>query len=145
MADQATETLNMGADQERCLAVVTDFDSYPEWASDIKEVTVKERDSDGRASLVNFRAAAFGRSTSYTLRYDYSELPSVISWVQADGDLTSKLDGRYEFSAAEDGFTAVTYHLSVELKVPIPGFVKKRAESRIVGSALRDLKARVES
>jgi hypothetical protein len=29
--------------------------------------------------------------------------------------------------------------------VPIPGFVKRRAESRIVGTALRELKAWVEN
>jgi len=33
----------------------------------------------------------------------------------------------------------------VELKVPLPGFIKRRAEGRIVGGALRELKARAEA
>lgn len=144
MTDQATETTEVTASPERCFEIVTDFERYPEWAADIKQVTVRDRDPDGRPELVEFRAAAFGRSTSYTLRYDYSEAPSVLSWVQADGDLTSRLDGRYEFRPS-DGGAEITYHLSVELKLPIPGFVKRRAEARIVGTALRELKARVES
>jgi hypothetical protein len=37
------------------------------------------------------------------------------------------------------------YHLEVEFRVPIPGFIKMRAQSRILGTALRELKARVES
>ena len=41
--------------------------------------------------------------------------------------------------------TDVTYHLEVELRVPIPGFIKMRAQSRIMSTALRELKARVES
>jgi hypothetical protein len=32
-----------------------------------------------------------------------------------------------------------------ELRVPIPGFIKRRAEARIMTTALRNLKARVES
>ena len=145
MPEQATERMTVEASPERCFDVAVDFDRYPEWAADIKSVTVDERDSDGRGTLVTFRAAAFGRSTSYTLRYDYSAAPHTLAWVQERGDITSRLDGEYVFDAATGGGTDVTYHLVVELKVPIPGFVKRRAEGRIMGTALRELKARVES
>ena len=94
---------------------------------------------------MTFRAAAFGRSTNYTLAYDFSQAPRVLSWVQTRGDITSKLDGRYEFAPNGDGGTEVTYHLEVEMKVPLPGFIKMRAQSRIMSIALRELKARVES
>jgi len=40
--------------------------------------------------------------------------------------------------------TRVTYHLAVDLVVPLPGFVKRRAESKIVHTALRELRAHVE-
>jgi hypothetical protein len=49
------------------------------------------------------------------------------------------------FAPTADGGTEVTYHLEVEMKVPLPGFIKMRAQSRIMSIALRDLKARVES
>jgi hypothetical protein len=130
---------------EHCFDVLTDFDRYPEWAADIKQVAVDERDADGRAMLVTFRAAAFGRSTSYTLRYDYSGAPRELSWVQVGGDLTRRLDGSYVIEASEGGDSEVAYQLIVDLKVPLPGFVKRRAEGRIMGTALRELKARVES
>ena len=145
MAEQATERMVVTATPERCFAVSADIDSYPQWAVDIKEVTVHDRDEQGRPQLVTFRAAAFGRSTSYTLAYDYSQAPNVLAWVQTRGDITSKLDGRYVFEASGDGGTEVTYHLDVEMKVPLPGFIKMRAQSRIMSIALRDLKARVES
>ena len=144
MADHTTQRLTMRATPEQCFAVVTDFDHYPDWAADIKAVTVEDRDAQGRATRVTFRAAAFGRSTTYTLSYDYSDAPHQLAWVLDRGDLTSRLDGAYVFEPLDDGDTEVTYHLVVELKVPIPGFVKRRAESRIVGTALRELKARVE-
>ena len=39
----------------------------------------------------------------------------------------------------------MTYHLEAALRVPIPGFIKMRATSRIMATAMRELKARVES
>ncbi len=145
MSEQATEKMVVSASPARCFEVSADIASYPSWAADIKAVTIDERDAQGRPSLVTFRAAAFGRSTSYTLAYDYSEAPGALAWVQTAGDITNKLDGRYVFAPAADGGTEVTYHLEAELKVPLPGFIKMRAQSRIMSIALRDLKAQVES
>jgi len=145
VADLATERMVVAASPERCFAVSSDIDAYPQWAGDIKEVTVHDRDDQGRPLLVTFRAAAFGRSTSYTLAYDFSEAPRSLSWVQTRGDITAKLDGSYLFEPAVGGGTEVTYRLEVEMKVPLPGFIKMRAQSRIMTIALRDLKTRVES
>lgn len=145
MAEQATEHTSVTAPPERCFAVAADIERYPEWVADIKEVTVHERDEQGRPLLVGFRTAAFGRSTSYTLAYDYSEAPRVLSWRLTRGDITTKLDGSYVFEPADGGGTDATYHLEVELRVPLPGFIKMRAQSRIMATALRELKARVES
>ena len=145
MAEQATERMTVSATPERCFAVSADIAAYPDWAADIKDVTIDERDDQGRPVLVTFRAAAFGRSTSYTLAYDYSQAPGVLSWVQTQGDITSKLDGQYIFTPAAGGGTDVNYHLEVEMKVPLPGFIKMRAQSRIMSIALRELRARVES
>jgi ribosome-associated toxin RatA of RatAB toxin-antitoxin module len=144
VADQATEHMFMKAPPERCYAVVLDFERYPEWVADIKHVEVLQRDDQGRGTKVAFRAAAMGRSTSYTLAYDYSKAPGEISWVLERGDITRRLDGTYVFDPRDDG-TEVVYHLAVELVVPLPAFIKSRAEGRIIGNALRELKARVES
>jgi uncharacterized membrane protein len=144
MAEQATEVILIDAPVEACFEVATRFDRYPEWVKAIKQVDVTDRDDDGRAVLVHFRTAGFGRSISYTLRYDYSQAPDVLSWVEVEGDLTSKLDGAYAFCQGDDGGTQVTYHLEAELKGPIPGFVKRRAQGLIMHTALRELKHRVE-
>lgn len=144
MEEQVTERMIIRGTPEHCYEVLTAFESYPEWAADIKAVSVDEVDDEGRAKQVTFRAAAFGRSTSYTLRYEYDTDPTELSWVQVAGDITRRLDGSYQLSPAVDGSTDITYRLIVDLKVPLPGFVKRRAEGRIMGTALRELKARVE-
>jgi ribosome-associated toxin RatA of RatAB toxin-antitoxin module len=146
MVDQATQRMVVGASPARTWDVLTDFSEYPRWAHDLKSVTVVERDGEGRGILVRFRAAAMGRSTSYTLRYDYSKAPEVLAWELVEGDLTRKLDGSYELSAVEGepDRTEVVYDLTFELVVPLPGFVKRRAESRIVHAALRQLRDYLE-
>ena len=135
----------MAAPPERCFAVADDIEHYPEWAADIKEVTVHERDDQGRPSLVTFRAAAFGRSTT-------TPSPTTTPGPPRPGLAADQ--GRHHHQARRaatsstptgDGGTEITYHLEVELRVPIPGFIKMRAQSRIMSTALRELKARVES
>lgn len=145
VAELATERMTVAASPERCFAVVADIERYPMWIGEVKEVTVHERDAAGRPVLVTFRTAAFGRSTTYTLSYDFGEAPRVLAWRLTKGDITTKLDGSYVFEPAEGGGTEVTYHLEVEFRVPIPSFIKMRAQSRIMSSALRELKARAES
>lgn len=141
--ESARESIVVQASPLECFGVVTDFGHYPEWASDIKDVSVDAVDDQGRATLVTFRAGAFGRSTSYTLEYDYSLAPEVLSWRLTEGDIASKLDGSYHFSPNGES-TEIVYLLDVEMIVPIPGFVKRRAEAKIVHTALEDLRDRVE-
>jgi hypothetical protein len=54
------------------------------------------------------------------------------------------LDGWYTFVPLDED-TEVTYHLVAELLMPVPGFVKRRAEGRIMHTALKELKARAET
>jgi ribosome-associated toxin RatA of RatAB toxin-antitoxin module len=143
--EHAIEHAVVSAAPAACWAVATDISRYPEWAQDIKEATVLERNEDGLASKVAFRAAAMGRTTSYTLNYTYPDDQRVIAWTLAEGDIMRRLDGHYAFAPTPEGGTAIDYELTVELLVPIPGFVKRRAEGKIMITALRELRHRVET
>lgn len=146
MADKAREQTVINAPIEACFDALIDFERYPEWAGDLKSATVLERDAQGRGLVVEFRAAAMGRSTTYRLRYDYTDAPRRLGWVLESGDLQRELDGAYDLEPADGDpeHTEVSYELSVDLVLPIPGFVKRRAEARIIKTALDDLKALVE-
>lgn len=146
MPDHATERTTIDASPADCLAAALAFEDYPTWAHDIKETEVLERDDEGRGTRVRYRAAAMGRSTTYVLGYDYTDAPRRISWTLLESDITRQLDGSYDFAPVEGdpARTDVTYELVVELVVPLPSFVKRRAETRIVHTALRELKSWVE-
>ena len=144
MADSVTEHTTIEASRDDCLEVLLDFERYPEWAKDLKEVTVLERDAAGRGVEVRFRAAGMGYSTSYTLRYDHSD-PDTLAWRLIRGDITRKLDGSYHFVDAPGDAVEVTYELEAELVVPLPGFIKRRTQLKIMHTALKELKSRVEA
>ena len=147
MADQATQTMEIAASPERIYEVLLDFEAYPTWARDLKGVVIDGRDDAGRATEVTYRAAAMGRSTSYTLRYDYDDTePRRVGWALVRGDIMRLLDGSYTLASidGQPDRTEVTYDLMVDLRVPLPGFVKRRAEGKIIHNALRELRAHVE-
>ena len=144
MAEQAKEHTTIAAPVEECFDTLTDFESYPEWAGDLKQATIVERDDD---DVVLWSSTAWPRwaaDTTYRLRYDYSGAPNRLGWHLDTGDIQRELDGAYELQPAEDDADAtdVSYELSIDLIMPIPGFVKRRAEARILKTALDELKAR---
>jgi uncharacterized membrane protein len=145
MTDTASERIRVEAPADRCWDVAVDFESYPEWVRDVKEARVVERDEEGRGKRVEFRAAALGKSIHYVLEYDYSEAPDAFSWKFVEGDMLRRLDGTYRFEPDGEASTRVHYDLAVDLAVPLPGLLKRRAAGLIMGSALKELKKQVEA
>jgi uncharacterized membrane protein len=146
VADVARQEAIIAAPVGDLWAVLVDFARYPTWARDLKQVEVLERDDEGRGVEVLYRAAAMGRSTTYVLRYDYADAPNRLPWRLVRGDIMRRLDGSYSLSpvAGDPSKTDVVYELEVELVIPLPGFVKHRAEHKIMHTALRELKTFAE-
>ena len=144
MAETATETITIAAPHEQVWEIATDLERYPEWAHDVKDVVITSRDDAGRPHQVEFRTSALGRSTHYTLEYDYSQAPGALAWTMVKGDIQRSIEGTYRFTPTADGGTQVQYDLRIELVVPLPGFVKRRAERRIL-NAIKELKAFAEA
>jgi len=76
VTDTASERIRVEAPADRCFDVAVDFESYPEWLRDVKEAKILEVDDEGRGHLVEFRAAALGKSIRYVLEYDYAASPA---------------------------------------------------------------------
>jgi Polyketide cyclase / dehydrase and lipid transport len=142
MTDAARLEATIDAEPGDLWSVLVDFERYPTWARDLKQVEVLERDAEGRGVEVLYRAAAMGRSTTYVLRYDYADAPRTLPWRLVRGDIMRRLDGAYtlEAVAGDPAKTDVVYVLEVDLVIPLPGFVKHRAEHKIMHTALRELK-----
>src|SRR5262245_25856004 len=144
MAETASETIVIDAPPTRVWEIAADVERYPEWVRDVKDVVVRPRVEPDRPAEVEFRESALGRSTHYTLAYDYAQAPDVLAWKMVNGDIQRSIEGAYHLSETADGGTEVRYDLAIELAAPLPGFVKRRAEVRILNS-VRELKTRAET
>lgn len=128
------------------MSVIAAFADYPDWATGMREVTVLDTDDQGRPLEVRFVVDSAPIRDTFTLRYDWrDELLVTWSLVPEDATMLSAMDGSYSLDAVDAGRTRVTYQLSVELKLPLLGMLKRKAEKVIVDTALKGLKRRVES
>jgi len=144
MAEHAEGAAEVHATPAEVMAVVADFDAYPDWVPNLEQVEVLARDRRGRGTRVAFRLGTPWGEQAYTLAYRYQPRDAGMSWTYVEGTLDD-LAGSYALEPAGDGATRVTYRLEVALGVPIPGFLLRQAARQVVRSALGDLKRRVES
>ncbi|WP_285778223.1 SRPBCC family protein [Microtetraspora sp. NBRC 13810] len=143
MADRTTSSITIAADRPAVLAVIADFPAYPEWATQVRSAEVLSTGDDGLPATVRFALDAGVISDQYTLGYDWRD--GVVGWrIVEAGKMLSGLTGSYRFADAGGG-TEVTYELAVDLKVPMLGMVRRKAEKVIVDTALKGLKKRVET
>ena len=143
MAETASETSPSPRRRSGCGRSPPTSSATPSGRSDVKDVVVRSRDEQRRPSEVEFRASALGRSTHYTLAYDYSEAPDALAWKMVKGDIQRSIEGAYHFRRRRRRRHRRAYDLAIELAAPLPGFVKRRAEVRILNT-VRELKARAE-
>jgi ribosome-associated toxin RatA of RatAB toxin-antitoxin module len=144
MADETTASIMIAADPKAVLDVIADFEAYPAWAGAVKRAEVLGRLPDGRAELVHYQLDAGPIKDEYTLRYDWSAVPDVLRWELVEGQMLRTLVGSYALAQGEAGQTAVTYHLALDVKIPLLGMIKRKAEKVIIDTALKELKKRVE-
>ena len=144
MAEQTTSSIVIAADPDQVMAVIADFESYPEWAQGVKSAEVVAPGSNGRAEQVHFELDASPIKDSYTLTYDWNGDDSVV-WTLVEGRMLRAMDGAYELAGRGDGQTEVTYRLAVDISIPMIGMLRRKAEKVIIDTALKGLKRRVES
>ncbi|GAB05576.1 cyclase [Gordonia amarae] len=144
MADRTEQSVVIGADPDRIMAVISDFPRYPEWVSAARTVEVLQTLPDGRAAQVRFELDAGVLQDTYVLAYEWAAGGTEVSWRLVSSDLQRDQRGRYVLSQQVPGSTKVTYELMVDLLVPMIGQLKRRAEKAITDIALNELKKRVE-
>ena len=147
MADRTVSSIVIDAAPAAVLEVIADFEKYPDWTGAVKEVTVLDRLPDGRGSKVRFVLDAGAIRDTYVLDYtwDFDELGTgTLSWALVESTVLKALDGTYALSAVKGG-TDVRYSLAVDLRIPMLGMLRRKAEKAIIDAALNELKKRVES
>jgi len=125
--------------------VIADFEAYPSWAMGMKRAEIVDPGDGHRAKEVLFVLDATPIRDEYVLAYEWDG-DKRVSWTLAkSGQMLRSMDGAYVLEADASGGTRVTYHLAVDVSVPLLGMLKRKAEKVIIDTALKGLKNRVES
>ncbi len=143
MADQTTSSITIDASPADVMAVIADFEAYPEWTGAVKEVEILSTFPDGRAEQVHYVLDAGVIKDQYTLAYTWSD-DEEVRWTLVKGGMLTFMNGSYQLIDNGDGSTHVTYQLAVDVKLPMIGMFKRKAEKLIIDTALKELKKRVE-
>ena len=148
MADRTESSIVVQAPAADVLDIIADFEAYPDWTGAVREATVLEEDELGWARHVRFTLDAGAVRDTYTLEYewDFDEdgLGSV-TWALVDGTILKAMDGCYRLRRATGDGTEVTYMLAVEVRMPMLGMLRRKAEKIIIDTALHELKRRAEA
>ncbi|MFI5939686.1 SRPBCC family protein [Streptomyces uncialis] len=144
MAEYTSSSIRIEADPADVMAVIADFARYPDWTGEVKEAEILATDAAGRAEQVRLVMDAGAIKDDQTLAYTWGGGHEV-SWTLVKSQMLRSLDGSYVLKSVGDAATEVTYQLTVDVKIPMLGMIKRKAEKVIIDRALAGLKKRVES
>ncbi|MET9875721.1 SRPBCC family protein [Actinacidiphila glaucinigra] len=145
MAEHTRSSITIDAAPADVMGVIADFARYPEWTGEVKEAEILSAGGDGRAEQVRLLLDAGAIKDDHTLAYTWVG-DNEVRWTLVKSQMLRTLDGAYILVPLEDGKrTEVTYQLTVDVKIPMLGMIKRKAEKVIIDRALAGLKKRVES
>ncbi|PCG83824.1 cyclase [Streptomyces sp. WZ.A104] len=145
MAEHTSSNITIEAAPADVMGVIADFARYPEWTGEVKEAEVLSTDDQGRAEQVRLVLDAGAIKDDHVLSYTWTG-ENEVSWTLVKSQMLRSLDGTYALAPLGGGErTEVTYKLAVDVKIPLLGMIKRKAEKVIIDRALAGLKKRVES
>ncbi|MGV0838079.1 SRPBCC family protein [Mycolicibacterium thermoresistibile] len=141
MAVSDSRQVVIDATPDEVLAVIADVESVPEWSPQYLSAEVLETHDDGRPRRVKMKVKAAGLTDDQVVDYTWTEHSAAWTLVSA-GQLRSQ-DAKYTLQP-DGAKTKVTFEITVDPSVPLPGFVLKRAMKGAMETATDGLRKRVE-
>lgn len=116
----ATATETFPCTMEQFYKVISDYEKYPEFLSEVKSCKIIE--TKGNKKLVEFHVSVI-KSFSYRI-WITEDAPQKISWTLDSGDLFKTSVGSWNLSAI-NGTTQAVYAVDATFKIFVPGPVAK--------------------
>ncbi|QZT63013.1 SRPBCC family protein [Mycolicibacterium austroafricanum] len=137
-----SKTVEVAAAAETIMAIVADFESYPQWNEEIKGCWVLARYNDGRPSQLRLDVVVQGQAGTFITAVYYPGENQIYTVLQ-QGDHLSKQEQR--FSVVAMGPTSLlTVDLDVEVKMAVPNAMVKKVVSDTLDYLADNLKTRAE-
>ena len=136
MAATVSDRFDIDATPEQVMRALEDVERIPEWSSAHKSVEVLTRDDDGRPLRIRMTLSLLGFSDTQIIEHSWTEKST--SWTLVESSMQRSQDGEYALEPTERG-TRVHVTMSLEPKVPVPGFVLKRGQKHAVEAVRKGL------
>jgi ribosome-associated toxin RatA of RatAB toxin-antitoxin module len=136
---ESRETL-IEATPDEIMNVLFDIESLPQWSSAHKKVEVLERDDQGHARKSRQVVKIVGVSDEQVLAYSVHD--DGVSWTLVSAKQQRAQDARYTLTPQGDS-TRVHFELTLDLTVPVPGFLIKKGAKGLMDTATDGLRKRV--
>ncbi|KAA8969670.1 SRPBCC family protein [Mycobacterium sp.] len=137
-----SKTVEVAADAASIMAIVADFEAYPQWNKEIKGLWVLARYDDGRPSQLRLDATWQGFDGTY-IQAVYYPSPNQIQTVMQQGNLFTKQEQL--FSVVEVGATSLlTVDIDIETELSVPKPMVKKMVNDVLDYLVDNLKRRAE-
>ncbi|OBJ55413.1 SRPBCC family protein [Mycobacterium asiaticum] len=140
MAVTESREVVIEATPDEIMDVLFDLESLPEWSPAHRKVEVLERDEQGHPSKSRQVVKVVGVSDEQVLNYSVHD--DGVSWTLVSSSSQRAQRARYTLTPDGDS-TRVNFELTVDLNVPVPGFLVKKGAKGLMETATDGLRKRV--
>lgn len=137
-----SKTVEVAADAAAIMAIVADFEAYPQWNEEVKAAYILARYEDGRPSQLRLDTSVGGFDGVY-IQAVYYPGPEKIQTVMQQGEHFAKQEQL--FHVVSMGPTSLlTVDMDVETTMPVPNLMVKKVVNDALDHLAANLKARAE-
>lgn len=141
MPDFTRSTVVIAAPADLLFDIISDFPRYPLWAKEIVNVEVLDEAIPPKTVLLTISASWL--KDDYELLYEWAADRRSVSWTLGKSQLQKAQYGSYLFRQNGDK-TEVEYAISLQLRVPLIGVLRRKIEQKITQTCLEALQKRAE-
>lgn len=140
MATSDSREVVIEATPQEILDVVADVEATPTWSPQYQSAEILDTHEDGRPHRVKMRIKAAGLTDEQVVEYTWSE--NKVSWTLIRAGQLKAQDASYTLTPEGDK-TRVRFDITIDLAVPLPGFILKRTMKGGVETATDGLRKQV--
>ncbi|MUL83802.1 MULTISPECIES: SRPBCC family protein [unclassified Mycolicibacterium] len=140
MATSDSREVVIEATPQEILDVVADVEATPSWSPQYQRAEILDTYEDGRPKQVKMTVKAAGLTDEQVIEYTWSE--NKVSWTLVRAGQLKAQDASYTLTPDGDK-TKVRFDISIDLSVPLPGFILKRTMKGGVETATEGLRKQV--
>ncbi len=140
MATSDSREVVIEASPDEILDVIADVESTPSWSSQYQTAEILSTYDDGRPRQVKMKVKSAGISDTQVVEYTWTD--NKASWTLVSAGQLKAQDASYTLTPDGDK-TKVRFEITIDLSVPLPGFVLKRAMKGAMETATDGLRKQV--